>query len=225
MQRVITHALNRFYEFLDQAISLRSRLVLVLLCVPLLLSVTQPLWRISMEAPQYPNGLWFEIYAHRLESGSNGQDLKEVNTLNHYIGMHPIDVHDLTELGWMPFAIGILLILTLRVAAIGNVRALIDLAVLAFYTLGFMSARFAYRMYVYGHDLAPTAPFKIQPFTPAIFGTKQIANFTTHSFPQLGTILLSGFALGVAGVALWQLLSGRRAAMGRPSWPVRKPPG
>jgi len=63
-----------------------------------------------------------EIHAHKLEGGNNGQHIKEINTLNHYIGMHPIDAHDLAELGWMPFAVGILAILTLRVAAIGNVR-------------------------------------------------------------------------------------------------------
>jgi copper chaperone NosL len=124
--------------------------------------------------------------------------------------MHAIDVHELTELGWMPFALGVLAILTLRVAAIGNVRALVDLAV-----------RFVYRLYVYGHELSPTAPFKVGPFTPAILGTKQIANFTTHSFPQLGSFYLLAFAFGIAALTLHQLLAGRRAAMARPSWPAR----
>jgi copper chaperone NosL len=218
MTSKLDHALKKFYEFLDQSISYGSRLALVLFCVPLLLSLTAPLWRISMEAPQYPDGLWMDIHAHKLESGNNGQHLKEINTLNHYIGMHSIDVHDLAELGWMPFAVGILAILTLRVAAIGNIRSLIDLAVMVFYVLSFLAARFAYRLYVYGHDLAPTAPFKVAPFTPAIFGTKQVANFTTHSFPRLGTAYLLAFAFGVAAITLYQLVTGRRAAMGRPSW-------
>jgi copper chaperone NosL len=218
MPATIEHALKKFYEFLDEPISYGSRLALVILCVPLVLSLTAPLWRISMEAPQYPNGLWIDIHAFKIESGDNGQHLREVNMLNHYIGMHPIDIHDLTELGWMPFAIGILAILTSRAAAIGNVRILIDLAVLVFYVLSFMAARFVYRLYIYGHDLAPTAAFKVEPFTPAILGTKQIANFTTHSFPQLGSFYLLSFAFGVAAVTIYQLVSGRRAAIARASW-------
>jgi copper chaperone NosL len=95
---------------------------------------------------------------------------------------------------------------------------LVDLAVLAFYVLSFMGARFVYRLYSYGHDLAPTAAFKVEPFTPAILGTKQIANFTTHSFPQLGSFYLLAFGFGVAAVTVYQLVSGRRAAMARPSW-------
>lgn len=218
MANAFIHALDKFYAFMDEVISHRARLALVIVCVPLALSPLYPLWRISMEAPQYPYGLSIDIFAHKLVGGHEDRDLREINMLNHYIGMHTIDEQDLTELGWMPFAVGILVILTLRVAAIGNVRMLIDLAVIVLYTLGFMVARFVYRLYSYGHMLSPTAAFKVEPFTPAILGTKQIANFTTHSFPQLGSILLLSFALGVACITLWQLIRGRRAAMARPSW-------
>jgi copper chaperone NosL len=217
------HALDKFYAFLSEGISYPARVVLALCCVPLLMSLTQPLWRISMEAPQYPNGLWMEIYTHTLRGGNNDQHLSEINELNHYIGMHAIDIHDLSELGWMPFAIGLLAILTLRVAAIGDVRAMIDLTVMTFYVFGFLAARFAYRLYSYGHNLEPTAAFKIAPFTPAILGTKQIMNFTTHSYPRLGTIYLLLFMAAIASITLWQLLAGRRRAMSRPSWPVSRP--
>jgi copper chaperone NosL len=205
--------IGKFYAFLEKPVAYAVRFALLAACVPLAMSWGKPLWRISMEAPQYPNGLWMEVYPHKLIGGHDDQDLREINTLNHYIGMHPIHQEDFAELGWIPFVIGGLFLLTLRVAAVGNVRALIDLAVSVFYALGFLGARFVYQLYNFGHHLDPRAPFKIEPFTPAIYGSKQIANFTTHSFPQLGTQLIAVFALGVAAVTIGQLLAGRVAAI------------
>lgn len=203
------HQLDRFYKFLDQPIDLWSRLLLPLFCVPVMFAFQAPLWRISMEAPQYPKGLWMDVYTHKLESGNNNHDIVEINTLNHYIGMHQIKPEDFAELGYIPFVLGLLVILTLRVAAIGNVRMLVDLAVVTFYSLGFLLARFVYRMYTFGHELDPKAPFDTEPFTPVILGTKQIANFTTHSFPQLGTYYVSAFAGGIVVVTLVHLVLGR----------------
>ncbi|HEY7501444.1 MAG TPA: hypothetical protein VH740_23180, partial [Vicinamibacterales bacterium] len=45
-----------------------------------------PLWTLEMEAPQYPKGL--RLYAYG--TGMTG-DLRELNILNHYIGMPPIE--------------------------------------------------------------------------------------------------------------------------------------
>jgi hypothetical protein len=58
---------------------------------------------------------------------------------------------------------------------------------------------------------------KVKPFMPAVLGSKQVANFTTHSFPQAGSLLLGVFVLGLVGVLVWQLLAARRAvAEGQP---------
>jgi copper chaperone NosL len=206
------HPLARFYEFLDRPIHGAGRILLALAVVPLLLSFSEPLWRIRMEAPQYPHGLTLDIYSHKLEGGNHGQHIQEINTLNHYIGMHKIDRGELSDLDWIPFALGLLGLLTLRCAAIGNVRALIDLAVLTGYVAGFSMVRFVYKLYVFGHNLDPSAPVTVKPFTPAIFGSKQIANFTTHSYPMNGSYLVGGFALVVLGLTVWHLARGRLAA-------------
>jgi len=204
--------LAKFYAFLDRPLFGWSRLALAVLVIPLILTFTAPLWKISMTAPQYPNGLYMEIYAHKLEGGNNGQHIKEINTLNHYIGMHKIERAELTDLDWIPFALGLLALLTLRCAAIGNVRALVDLAVLAGYIGLFSFGRFVYKLYVYGHNLDPEAPIKLDPFTPAIFGTKHVANFTTQSYPQLGAIYVGIFLTGVVGILGWHLVAGRLEA-------------
>ncbi len=204
-------ALTRFYEFLDRPLFGWGRLALAVLVIPLLLAFTAPLWKIEMKAPQYPKGLSMEIYAHKLEGGHENRDIQEINTLNHYIGMHKIDRAELNELDWMPFALLALALLTLRCAAVGNVRALVDLAVVSGFVAGYSMARFVYKLYVFGHNLDPKAPLTVKPFTPAIFGSKQIANFHTESWPQLGSIYISIFLIGVAAITIWHLLAGRLA--------------
>lgn len=207
----LRNKLEAFYEFLDRPLYMWSRAVLALLVIPLALVFTEPLWRIALKAPQYPNGLWMEIYTHKVEGGNKGQHIAEINTLNHYIGMHRIDRAELSDLDWIPFAIGLLIVLALRCAAIGNIRALVDLVVLTAYVSVFAFGRFVYKLYVFGHNLDPTAPLKIEPFTPAIFGTKQIENFSTTSTPQLGSLYVGIFATGTMVLLAWHLIAGRLA--------------
>lgn len=206
---------DRFYAFLNRPLRLRSRLLLALLVVPLVVSVLHPLWLIRMEAPQYPAGLQLEIYAHKLEGGDGGRHLAEINTLNHYIGMRSLDREAMPELDWIPFALGALAIFTLRVAAIGTVRSLVDLVVATAYVSVFAFGRFVYTLYVFGHNLSPTAPVRVPGFMPAVLGSKQIANFTTHSYPATGSILLGVFALGITAVLAYHLAIGRRDAKRR----------
>lgn len=104
------------------------------------------------------------------------------------------------------------MLLTLRVAAIGDVRSLVDLAVLTFYFSVFSAGRFAFKLYTYGHNLDPHAPIHMDPFTPAILGTKQIANFTISSYPRGGTYLVALFASAVVLLTLWHLRSVVRPA-------------
>lgn len=203
---------RRFYELLGEPLRPRERVALALLVVLLLASFVLPLWKISMEAPQYPEGLSMEIYPHTIVGGHDGADIREINILNHYIGMRKIDRADLNDLDWLPFAIGGLTIFTLRVAAIGEFRSLIDLLVLTGYVCIFSFARFVYKLYTYGHNLDPNAPVKVQGFTPALFGTRQIANFTTHSFPQLGAVCIALFVLSLAAVTVWHFVVSHRRA-------------
>jgi hypothetical protein len=156
-----------------------------------------------------------DVYAYKLDGGHDGHDIQEINALNHYIGMHRIDRSSFADLDWLPFALGLLGILTLRAAAIGNVRTLIDLLVLTAYVTAFAFARFVYQLYVYGHDLDPTAAVTVEPFMPVVFGSKQVANFMTHSYPHWGTALMGTFATGLAAVAAWHLWTGYREAWRR----------
>ena len=74
-------SIDRFYRRLGLPIEFWSRWVLGLAILPLLASFAFPLWNIHMHAPQYPNGLQLDIYAHTIEGGNQGNDLNEINTL------------------------------------------------------------------------------------------------------------------------------------------------
>lgn len=198
------NVLDRFQSRLGAPLRWQARLALALLVIPLLLSFTAPLWTMDMAAPQYPDGLTLEILSYTVRG-----DVEEVNTLNHYIGMARIDRAALSDLDWIPFAVGALALLALRVAAIGDRRSLVDLFVLFTYFSAFSMARFAYKLYVFGHDLDPKAPFTMEPFTPVVLGTQEVANFTITSLPALGTVWLGIFGVGLLVVTL---LSLRRAA-------------
>ena len=208
----LRRAIEGFYSFLSQPLYPWARVVLAVLVVPLVLSLTQPLWQIFLVAPQYPEGLRMDIYAYKLDGGNDGHDIAEINGLNHYIGMRKIDRSELADLDWLPFALGAMALLALRVAVVGDVRSLLDLAVISNYVFLFSLGRFYYKLYNFGHHLDPTAPVKIKGFTPGLLGVKQIANFTTHSWPQAGTYLAATFTGGVVVLLAWHLIAGRFAA-------------
>ena len=180
----------------------RTRLFLAILAIPVLASYALPIWTVRLKAPQYPDGLRMDVYSYKIEGGNGGQDINEINELNHYIGMRQIDRSQFSDLDWIPFAFGILILLTLRQAALGNLRGLVDLVALTGYVSVFAFARYVYRLYVFGHNLDPHAAVRIAPFMPVVVGEKQLANFTTYGLPAAGSLLLGVFAAGITALAV-----------------------
>lgn len=177
--------------FLEKPLNALSRVFLLLAAVAIVASFFFPLWKLHLFAPQYQEGLEMFIYSHKIHGGGiNGNDINEINTLNHYIGMKPILAADFVEMQWIPFVFGLLILLLLRATVFGQMGNVVDIFVLFSYFGVFSIGSFYYRLYSYGHDLDPTAPMTIEPFTPLLIGSKQIANFTQHSYPQAGAYLL-----------------------------------
>jgi hypothetical protein len=201
-------ALEKFENYLDSQITYRARILLAFLTIPLFASFLAPLWNITMFAPQYPEGLSIDIYSYQIEGGHGGHDIQEINTLNHYIGMSPLDEVLLSDLNWIPFVFLFMAIIALRAAAIGNIRTLIDLAVINGFLSCLLMYRFIFHLYTLGHTLDPKAPMNVEPFLPAIFGTKQIANFTVTSMPRLGSLCVLLGVGGVMAITFWHLYTG-----------------
>ncbi len=199
----MTTLLNREFRFLHNSLNLWSRLLLLAAAISVAGSVLFPLWKLYLVAPQYSDGLTMQIYAYKIHGGGlNGNDIKEINNLNHYIGMKMIDQADFTEMQIMPFMFGVFILLALRAAVFGEMKNVIDLFVLSSYFGAFSIGAFYYRLYWYGHNLDPHAPMTIKPFTPLIFGTQKIANFTQSSYPEMGTYLLWVF-MALLVLAVW----------------------
>ena len=196
--------LRREFRFLHKPLNFVSRLFLLAAAVAIAASFFFPLWKMHLVAPQYSDGLDLYIYSYKIVGGGlNGQHLVEINNLNHYIGMKPIQQADFLEMRWIPFVFGLIILLILRSIVFGEMSNVVDLFALYTYFGIFSIGSFWYRLYEYGHNLDPMAPMRIQPFTPLLIGVKQIANFRESSFPQTGAYLLLFSVLLIVLAGWW----------------------
>lgn len=194
-------------DFFQGEISKVTRIALIVVALALVPSLFLPVWKITLNAPQYPGGLDLMIYAQELRG-----DLDEINILNHYIGMAEIRPDEFREFVFIPFfilrfvAFAVLATLVGRmpIAAIGYIDFALFGAVMMF--------DFHTWLDKFGQGLAQGAPLTIDPFTPKFFGTTEIGQFTVDSYPALGGALM--IAAGMLGpvLLLYELWRRRRGA-------------
>lgn len=178
--------MDRLTSFFQGDISRVSRVLIVLATLALLPSIFLPTWKIGLRAPQYPQGLELDIYPHTVKG-----DLREVNLLNHYIGMHEIAPDEFPEFRFIPFfilrffALAVLaaLVARLPVAALGWVDFAV-FGVVMLYT-------FRHWLTEYGTNLSPSAPIHMEPFVPRMLGATQVGQFQVVSTPGIGAILMA----------------------------------
>lgn len=203
---------ERLTTKLDRHLTFSSRVLVFVAALALIPTFVVPLWHMTFWAQQYPEGLNLYVYSHDLVGGNKGNDLTEINVLNHYIGMAELEPSDFNELKWIPLVIGLIGVLTLRAATIGSVRSVVDVIVISLYFGGFSIWTFWYKMQYYGANLDPRASVQVEPFMPPIFGYKQVGQFDVWSYPAFGTYLFLVFGLLlIAGV----FLSWRQPALGK----------
>ena len=180
-------------KFFETPIDLRSRVLILLAAILLLPTFFYPLWNMTLYSNQFPDGLSLNIYSYKLEGGKtpNRDDLKEINALNHYIGMRALKEDDFTEFKWIPFFIGGAMLLALRVIVLGKMSKLVDLLVVLTYFGIFSLWSFYHKLYLYGHELEPTAAVKVAPFTPPMIGHNTLANFEVYSYPDVGSLFMA----------------------------------
>lgn len=162
-----------------------------------------PLWNINLEAPQYPEGLGLRIWVNQI-TGLKENDLQNINGLNHYIGMKPINPEDIPELTIMPYAIAFMILFGLFNAVKGN-RKTVYAWIILFLILGAVGLYDFYMWeYNYGHNLSPDAPIKVPGMTyqPPLIGSKQLLNINAVSLPSISSfIILASVMLAVS--AIW----------------------
>lgn len=150
---------------------------------------TQPFWEVTVRAPQYPQGLRVIVYLHRVEG-----DVREINLLNHYIGMGHVDqaAEFERQYAWA----GLLVLSFLGLAALGPFRPVQWLALGGAWAFPvvFLGDLY-YWLYQYGHRLDPHAPIRIRPFTPPLWGTGKIAQFQAVASLEAGFWVVLAAAL------------------------------
>lgn len=181
--------------------------VLLLAAVLVAAAVALPLWGMTLVSTQYPEGLRMVVYPGRIAG-----DIAELNALNRYVGMMPISDAFFAELRVLPAAF-----VLIAAAVVG--AALVRRRWSAAVPVAMMVALAAYgframhqRLWQFGHELDPTAPIDIPPFTPPMFGTNQIAQFASYSYFSWGTILPLAAGVLIVLVLAADLTASRAAA-------------
>lgn len=188
-------AYNNIVRKLSRPLLFRSRILLVVAAVILPLTFLVPLWHMEFVAQQYPEGLDLHIYTYALIGGDDGNDLNEINILNHYIGMRGLVQENFNELKWIPLLVGLIMVLTLRAGFIGTLGSVLDIIMVSAYFAAFSLGSFWRKLYLYGHELDPAAAVKVDPFTPPVFGHKMVGQFEVWSYPAFGTWLFAAFGV------------------------------
>lgn len=167
------------------SMSRTSRFIVLLAALLLSLTYYLPLWEISLKAPQYPEGLGLEIWVNQMQ-GQNPGDLNKINNLNHYIGMKTIHPESIKELSIMPWIMRGLMLFGIVIAWTGKRRLLLVWLVLFIVMAVAGLVDFYLWGYDYGHNLdMENAIIKVPGMTyqPPLIGSKQLLNFTAHSWP------------------------------------------
>ncbi len=172
----------------DKHLGTGSRFTLAVASLALLLLFVTPIWRITLDAPQYPEGLGMIIRIDDV-TGEKPNDLKNINGLNHYIGMKEIVPESIPELRWMPWIIGGLCLLGLFAAIHGRRGSLYAWTTLFLIVAVVGLVDFYLWEYDYGHNLdLENAAIKVpgMNYQPPLIGSKKLLNFTAVSMPAIG---------------------------------------
>ncbi|RMF87141.1 MAG: cytochrome C [Nitrospinota bacterium] len=164
-------------------------LFLGLAALCLLVSIFLPYWRMTLLAPQYPGGLQVQVYLNRLTG-----DVREIDLLNHYIGMRPLEEAAQLERSLSIAAIVIITLLVIAAIYIHNRwAALLSLPAVLFPAL--FLGDLAYWLRDFGQNLDPRAPLSsaIKPFVPPLLGEGVVAQFRTIATVDTG-FYLAGLA-------------------------------
>jgi copper chaperone NosL len=179
-------------------LSLFSKILLLLTAALFIGSIFVPMWRIELDAPQYPEGLVLQLHANKI-----GGDVEIINGLNHYIGMKTLHTENFIEFKILPYIFVFFSVFALINIFIAK-RKLLYTLFASLLIFGILAAIDFYRWnYNYGHDLDPNAAIKVpgMAYQPPLLGYKQLLNFGAYSVPDIG-----GWMLIFAGIFIFLVI-------------------
>ncbi len=160
----------------------------------LVVSTFLPYWRLKLYAPQYPRGLSVTVFVNRLEG-----DVREIDGLNHYIGMRPLGEAAQLERSMSVVAVAVVAALVVAAFFIHNPCALL----LAWPAMGYpfiFLGDLWFWLWNFGQHLDPHAPLSssIDPFVPPILGEGVVGQFRVVAYWEPGLLLAFGAIVLVA---------------------------
>lgn len=186
----------------DKALGVWFRLLTLAALALVAGAYCSPIWWVSLKAPQFPpdsfpDGVRIHFHFTGVMNGCQARESKEVieeepldcvqemNTINHFIGMLPMEEGAKLEFKIAPYVVGAFCLLLLAFMAYrGPVWWLLPLGGIGL-PVGFLGD-FAYWMWWFGHNLQPWGAFTVKPFMPTIFGEGKVAQFSTFAYPHYG---------------------------------------
>lgn len=186
---------------LERAHRLRYRLpawLLLAAAAALLVSLFLPYWQITMFAPQYPDGLTVTTYITHV-----GGKVDEVDILNQYIGMKPLESAALLEKKFGVYLIAAMALLVVAAVKIHSPFAGLLSLPAALYPLIFL-ADLQFWLADFGLHLDPHAPLNmaVKPFVPHVLGVGYIGQFKSVALPCSG-LILAMLATSLVLAGLW----------------------
>jgi copper chaperone NosL len=165
----------------------------------LVASLTAPLWRMRMEAPQYRDeeALRVNVYPNSM----NG-DLREIKVLNQYVGVTIPE--KLPQTVWLPAVLiggAVLSLIAVSLPMRFRRKALLTVASLLVVALLASAGVAQWQMYKIGHDRNHKAALRgVKDFTPPLLGKQKIENFTVSAWLGAGAYLIvAAIALEIGG--------------------------
>jgi hypothetical protein len=183
--------------------------------VLLIASISSPYWGMVLEAPQYPGGLEMRVFVNHLTGDEDPRrdEVREIDGLNHYIGMRPLNEAAQFERSIALPAVYVMAGL-LALTALWRRKWVwlltLPPALFPFVYLGDL----AFWLNHYGHSLDPYAPLSsaIQPFTPPILGEGIIGQFKTVASVHTGWFLAVGASICSVAAIIIRLIDQRSAS-------------
>jgi copper chaperone NosL len=160
-------------------------LIMIVAALILLISIFMPYWEITLHAPQYPGGLVAKLYVNRATG-----DVRELDGLNHYIGMKPLGDAAPLERSLSVFIIAGIVLLAIGAIYVHSPIALFLSIPAILYPVFFLGDLYFW-LWNFGMNLDKRAPLSgaIKPFIPPLLGEGKIGQFRTVASWEIGLYL------------------------------------
>jgi hypothetical protein len=178
-----------------------------------------PIWWVSLKAPNYPpetfpDGIRIHFHVDAVTNGCTARPkssevdesealdcVHEMNTINHFIGMHPIEEGARLEQAAAPYLFGLVeIMLAAFLVYAGRFWWILPLSGIVIPVVFVID--YSAWLWWFGHTLNPWGAFTVKPFMPTVFGEGKVAQFSTYSYPHYGFGLLAAASLCLIVAAL-----------------------